>query len=141
MRRTFIPLLVLSASVAEARPNAPELLCAEVPEAPQCQAGLLDCATCHVAPPDLNVFGQALQTAMGPTSCNQDLAQRFADAFALIQAGVRAEEYVRLVERAFQATDSRSRDVGRGIGLAIGRRCVREGRLQLRVWRGAGCRP
>ena len=84
VRRTFIPLLVLSASVAEARPNAPQLLCAEVPEAPQCQAWLLDCATCLVAPPDLNVFVQALQAAMGPTSSNEDFALRFADAFALM---------------------------------------------------------
>lgn len=77
----------LSSALALARPSGPLVLCQTYPEAPACRAGLVDCGTCHAAPPALNAFGDDLQAALGaPTTGDDDYAARLPGALALVEA-------------------------------------------------------
>lgn len=58
--------LTLVASVAWAKPPAPALFCQKYPTAPACAGGQPACTYCHVAAPQRNVYGAALETWIAP---------------------------------------------------------------------------
>lgn len=68
MRWTLLPLALALAPVdALALPVAPQALCDRYPDAPRCIAGLPSCTFCHAgAPPERNVFGQAVEAELLP---------------------------------------------------------------------------
>lgn len=57
-------VVVLTASAASARPEAPRAFCAAYPEAPNCKGRLVTCAQCHSAVPAFNPYGTALISAL-----------------------------------------------------------------------------
>ena len=62
----LVALLVVAAATASAKPNAPALFCAKYPTAPTCVGTLPPCTMCHVAAPQRNVFGAAIEVWVAP---------------------------------------------------------------------------
>lgn len=70
--RAPIPLALFLALVGAplttavwAKPPAPGLFCQKYPTAPSCSGQTASCLTCHVAPPELNAFGQDVRGHLG----------------------------------------------------------------------------
>ena len=62
----LVALLLVAAATASAKPNAPALFCAKYPTAPTCVGTLPPCTMCHVAAPQRNVFGAAIEVWVAP---------------------------------------------------------------------------
>jgi hypothetical protein len=58
--------VLIWASAGVAQPTGPVTFCETYPEAPACLAGEVSCTSCHVAPPELNVYGMDLSAALAP---------------------------------------------------------------------------
>ncbi len=81
----MLPLLPIFAGlltpVAQARPEAPALLCAVYPDAPTCAAGVARCVSCHslAGPPAHNAYGLDLVAARdGALPFAEDLPRALA---------------------------------------------------------------
>ena len=87
----WLPALMLVASVsAWAKPPAPALFCAKYPTAPACVGTLPACTYCHVAAPQRNVYGTAIEAwvlpgAMRPLS-DGDFSMALPAALAAVEA-------------------------------------------------------
>ncbi len=64
--KSFAALLVLASVNAWAKPPAPAVFCARYPTAPTCVGTLPACTYCHVAAPQRNVFGTAIESWVAP---------------------------------------------------------------------------
>ncbi len=62
----LVALLLVAAATASAKPNAPALFCAKYPTAPTCVGTVPPCTMCHVAAPQRNVFGAAIEVWVAP---------------------------------------------------------------------------
>ncbi|WP_223643391.1 hypothetical protein [Corallococcus sp. EGB] len=65
-RWLLLGLLLGFASPAVAMPTGPGAFCAEYPTAPACQGTQPACTYCHVAPPQRNGYGAALEAHLAP---------------------------------------------------------------------------
>jgi hypothetical protein len=66
-RLLLVPVLFASAA-ALAKPPAGTVFCAKYPASPECVGRQPSCAYCHVAPPQRNAFGAALEPNLAPTA-------------------------------------------------------------------------
>jgi hypothetical protein len=57
---------LLCASLAVAKPPGPSVFCSKYPTSPLCVGQLPACTTCHVAAPQLNGYGTAVQQWLAP---------------------------------------------------------------------------
>ena len=78
------PLLLsaalLSALPSAAKPFAPRTFCSIYSDAPTCSGNVPACMFCHVAPPDLNVFGLAVHDALPG-----EIEDTLPDALSLVE--------------------------------------------------------
>ena len=58
--------IALTLSDADAKPPATQIVCQTYPNAQQCVGGQPSCGLCHVAPPQRNAFGSALEMNLAP---------------------------------------------------------------------------
>jgi hypothetical protein len=58
--------LTLSGADADAKPPATQVVCQTYPSAQQCVGGQPSCTLCHVAPPQRNTYGSALEMNLAP---------------------------------------------------------------------------
>jgi hypothetical protein len=59
-------LALLASATAWAKPPAPAAFCAKYPSAPACVGTLPACTYCHIAAPQRNVYGTAMEAALAP---------------------------------------------------------------------------
>lgn len=78
--------LVLLASVASARPEAPGLFCDAYPDSPHCFSGFAECAVCHTIPPIRNAFGARLAAQWDSPVEPGVFAAQLPDALEAIEA-------------------------------------------------------
>ncbi|MEL7372644.1 MAG: hypothetical protein AAFN74_27205, partial [Myxococcota bacterium] len=58
--------LIVSPVAASAKPVAPLAFCDVYTDAPACAVGVVDCAMCHLQPPERNAFGQMIEAQILP---------------------------------------------------------------------------
>lgn len=66
MHRSLLVWSVLLPAAALAKPPAGGVFCSKYPASPECVGRQPACAYCHVAPPQRNVFGTALEASLAP---------------------------------------------------------------------------
>ncbi len=77
-------LLLLTGNPAYGHPNeGPQAVCDAYPTSPTCSDGTTSCLICHVAPPELNLYGAEVRDALGPG----DRAQSLGEALAAVEPG------------------------------------------------------
>ncbi len=64
--RSLVVLTLVASATAWAKPPAPAAFCAKYPTAPTCVGTVPACTYCHVAAPQRNVYGTALETWLAP---------------------------------------------------------------------------
>lgn len=64
--RSLAALALFASASAWAKPPAPAAFCVKYPTAPTCVGTLPACTYCHVAAPQRNVYGTALETWLAP---------------------------------------------------------------------------
>lgn len=77
--------LVLAASTAirgHAQPPGPTQFCEVYADAPACASGEVTCATCHDAPPRLNLYGEDVSGALAPGEVRPLHADVFSERLA-----------------------------------------------------------
>lgn len=89
MNRLFVVLL-LAAGVASAKPPAGGVFCTKYPASPQCVGQQPSCAYCHVAPPQRNAFGAAVEMNLAPGAprplSDGDFSMRLPAALTAVEA-------------------------------------------------------
>jgi hypothetical protein len=64
--RRLLVVSLLAAGAAQAKPPAGSVFCAKYPTSPECVGKQPSCAYCHVAPPQRNGFGAAIEANLAP---------------------------------------------------------------------------
>jgi hypothetical protein len=77
--------VVALASVAHARPTAPDLFCKVYPTATQCRGSVAACTVCHAMAPTLNLYGESISGAL-------DRSRSFEAALPGALAAVEAQD-------------------------------------------------
>ena len=85
MRHRILPFLAAAAVLGtgaelHAKPAGPMLFCEQYPDSPLCSGGATSCATCHVAPPERNVFGSAIEANLLPGTARPLTDDQYAGA-------------------------------------------------------------
>ncbi len=75
---------------APAQPPGPAVFCDVYPQAPACAAGDVSCATCHTAPPSLNLYGAEVSAHLDPERPRPLHADAFSDGLPQALAAVEA---------------------------------------------------
>lgn len=70
---------LLAPTPTDAQPTGPATFCEAYPDIPACTEGVVECTTCHVAPPELNVFGADVGANLAPGEA-RPLPQEVFDA-------------------------------------------------------------
>lgn len=90
LHRVFAALSVCLAAAAWAKPPAADVFCVRYPTSPQCVGGRPACSYCHVAPPQRNVFGEALEAQLAPGAARPlsdgDFASALPGALAAVES-------------------------------------------------------
>lgn len=90
MSSRLILALALCASAAWAKPPAPAIFCQQYPNAPACAGGLPACTYCHVAAPQRNTYGTALESWLAPGAprplSDGDFSSALPGALAAVEA-------------------------------------------------------
>ncbi len=63
----LVAFTAMWAPTTSAKPVGPRLTCAHYPDIPACRGKIVACTQCHVAPPELNAYGESIVFALtGP---------------------------------------------------------------------------
>lgn len=89
-QRALTVLMVCAAGLAVAKPPAGEVFCVRYPTSPTCVSGRPACSYCHVAPPQRNVFGAAVESQLAPGAARPLSDGDFASALPAALAAVEA---------------------------------------------------
>lgn len=86
----LVAALVLASTSAWAKPPAPAIFCTKYPTAPACIGGLPACTMCHVAAPQRNVYGTAIEAWIVPGAprplSDADFSMALPSALSAVEA-------------------------------------------------------
>lgn len=89
-RQVLVALSLSVATVGWAKPPAGDVFCTKYPTSPTCVSGRPACSYCHVAPPQRNVFGAAVEAQLAPGASRPLSDGDFAAALPAALAAVEA---------------------------------------------------
>ena len=86
----LVALVLLASASASAKPNAPAVFCAKYPTASVCVGTLPACTYCHVAAPQRNLYGTAIEAWVAPAAprplSDADFAMALPGALASVES-------------------------------------------------------